>query len=171
MDNVNLEKVNETIQKNNEKMKANEIAVNAVDDAIEKYTDRHLSKNSRMEFEKYIADYSLEEVLEAVKISARTYLKYDDKGDLIEDSINNFFHRIKGICRNRQEGDTLKEVFYIRAILRNRLSYYDENRITHALILAQEKDCDMKHIEREAKLMKTWTELRNFLEEYAEIDL
>ncbi len=93
MDNVNLEKVNETIQKNNEKIKANEIAVNAVDDAIEKYTDRRLSKNSRMEFEKYIADYSLEEVLEAVKISARTYLKYDDKGDLIEDSINNFFHR------------------------------------------------------------------------------
>ena len=55
MDNVNLEKVNETIQKNNEKIKANEIAVNAVDDAIEKYTDRRLSKNSRMEFEKYIA--------------------------------------------------------------------------------------------------------------------
>ncbi len=171
MDNVGLEKVNEIVQKSNEKIKANEMAVNAVDDAIENYTNHRLSKNGRREFEKHIADYSLEEVLEAVKISARTYLKYDDNGDLIEDSINNFLNRIKGICRNRQEGDTLKEVFYIRAILRNRLTYYDENRIAHALIRAQEKGCDMKHIEREAKVMKTWTDLRYFLEEYAEIDL
>lgn len=171
MDNVDLEKMNETIQKNNEKIKANEMAVNAVDDVIKNYTNHRLTKNGRMEFEKHIEDYSLEEVLEAAKISARTYLKYDDNGDLIKDSVNNFLNRIKGICRNRQEGDTLKEVFYIRAILRNRLSYYDENRVTHALIRAQEKGCDMKHIEREAKIIKTWTDLRYFLEEYAEIDL
>ena len=171
MDSVDLEKVNKTILKNNETIKANAMAVNAVDDVIENYTNHRLTKNGRLEFEKHIADYSLEEVLEAVKISARTYLKYDDNGELIKDSVDNFLYRIKGICRNRQEGDTLKEVFYIRGILRNRLSYYDENRVTHALIRAQEKDCDMKFIEREAKVMKTWTELRNFLEEYAEIDL
>ena len=83
MDSVDLEKVNETIQKNNEKIKANEMAVNAVDDAIDNYTNHRLTKNGRLEFEKHIANYSLEEVLEAVKISARTYLKYDDNGRII----------------------------------------------------------------------------------------
>lgn len=148
-----------------------ELNTDIIEKEIYSYTQCTLTDKGREAFRLLVKEYSFTEVSLAIKISAKRYLQYDEKGNLTEESIKVFFRRIKGICKNRQEGDPFREIYYIRGILKNRLSYYDEKRITQALLCAKNKGCNMKHIKEVSKKLNNWLEFKEFIHHYAEIDL
>lgn len=151
--------------------KINDASIDAVEDKFKQATGHTFTKTGRATVSKLIKKFTLIEVLEALQISINQYLQFDRDGKAIPDTVGKTFDFIKGICSVRQNGDSLKDIYYIRAILRNRLQYYDEARITDALIKAKNQNCDMEYIENICKEINCWTEFREFIYDYADIVL
>ena len=71
-----------------------------------------------------LSRYSFDEIIESMKISVSQYYKQDKDG-----SINKALNYIEKICRNKKlnlDKPYMKDLFYHRGILRNRLSYIVE---------------------------------------------
>lgn len=121
--------------------------------------NKELTDSGRKDMKKLIKKYGFEEILECSLIA---YEKYDT-------SIA--FKKISGIANNRKmqsENSEMKDVFYIRAIARNRFSYINEQE---AIILL--KECfkyglsadDMKDFTIKCK---NWTEWKNGIQIFIE---
>ena len=74
----------------------------------------------------WIRKYGLEEVISAMRKSTEAYVKLDASGEPTDDSREHAFDKITGIChisRVEKEKPYMKDVFYIRGVLKNRLDY------------------------------------------------
>ena len=81
------------------------------------------SEMGRRNLQKWIRHYSIDEVIQAMDIAAERYLQFEQKDRVTAESWELAFSKIPAICRvNREsaENPDLKELFYIRAIVRNR---------------------------------------------------
>jgi hypothetical protein len=81
------------------------------------------------EIRKWSKRYSTEELLEAMKICADAYLKHDIEGETTQESSTKAFNYIPRVCANRRKNKDkpyMRDLYYIRAILRNRLNYVNK---------------------------------------------
>lgn len=89
-----------------------------------------VNDNGKRHMKKWLQQFSVEEITVAMEVSATTYLEFTKEGTVTEESWERAFSKILGICRvNRasQKDPDLKELYYIRDILRNRIpGYYDD---------------------------------------------
>lgn len=72
--------------------------------------------------------FSLEDVLESIDISTKKYLKYDTKGDLIKESVEEAFNKVGGICALKKMPVINQKLAYIKGICKNRFSYWDSRK-------------------------------------------
>jgi len=75
---------------------------------------------------KWLRDYSLSELLDAVEASEQQYLRRDADGGVVPESWNTFFDkipRIAAIERAAIDEPYLKDLFYVQAVLRNNTNW------------------------------------------------
>ena len=56
------------------------------------------NENGKNKIKKLLREYSYVQVSEAMEIAAQRYLKFEESGDVTNESWNNAFNKIKGIC-------------------------------------------------------------------------
>jgi hypothetical protein len=95
----------------------------------------HVTPHGKETLRKLVRRHGLEDLLEAMRVSVN-YFRYDDDGRVTSESIEHAFTKLGGICTLRKadaENPHLKDVFYIRGVIRNRFSYVNLPQAKEAL--------------------------------------
>lgn len=129
------------------------------------YTPNYgLSEHGRSKLSKLLQKFSIEEVCAAIDVAARSYLKYDANEAVTKESVNDAFNRIGGICRVNKasiKDPDIKDLFYIRGILRNRIpGYFDQVRALDMLKAARSWGVEIDDLRDIAVSVKNWSQLR-----------
>lgn len=127
-----------------------------------------LNDNGKKKLSTLLRRHGFAEVVEAMRISASQYLESDEKG-FTQESVEHAFNKLKGIISVRQsqrEKPHLKDLFYIRGILRNRLNYVRDWDIMPMLEEAYEAGASIDLLKRIARYCTSWT---NWSEEMREL--
>lgn len=93
-----------------------------------------ITEEGKADAQKLIRRHGLEDILEAMR-SATGYFRYDDSGDLTSESTEHAFQKIGAIARIKiaeQDNPWLKELFYTRGIVRNRM--YCNDRVAKEIL-------------------------------------
>lgn len=126
-----------------------------------------LNDYGRAELKKLVKKFGLPIVFQAIDKSTTQYLKWDADGPTLE-SVNAAFRKIGGICHYIANPDkkSSSASFYIRGILRNRLSYVNEKQCLVLLKIAEGLGMDMEQAKEHAKSVSNWTEWRTDIQEF-----
>lgn len=88
-----------------------------------------ITENGLKRIKKLLNEFGYEEIIKAMEASADGYLIFNNDSEMVtEKSWETAFSKIGGIAmvqKETKENPELKELFYIRGILRNRIRYYD----------------------------------------------
>lgn len=120
-------------------------------------------------FKKLIRKYPIRLVLDAIDDSCATYLAKDDDGRLTDSSQNKAFKYVSKICNVKsieKEKPYIKDLFYVRGILRNRLSYLDASHALRLLETAYIGGASIESLKTLAIDCRNWTEWRDAMEEF-----
>lgn len=112
-----------------------------------------------------VESFGFSEALESMKIAANQYIKYE-KAEPTKDSVDYAFAKIYGIAKLRSFGeidDNLKQMYYIRGILRNRM-YCDDKKSMYLMKKAAKSGGSLDKIQDLAATAKNWTEWRSVVE-------
>ncbi len=127
-----------------------------------------LNENGIKGLKRLKREFELDEIMTAMKIAAEQYLEYAD-GQPTRESAELAWKKVGGICairRRDKENPYEKRLYYIRGILRNRLSYLDEGMALQLLHDAFAANASLESLERHAKLVENWTEWRTAVEDF-----
>lgn len=143
--------------------------IDAIVAEIEQNADCHVTKPGRDDIRRWLQRYSVTELLEAAA-AARTYLVRKDETFTHESQLKyiEFIPRIASVSRCQQKKPYLRDIYYIRGILRNRLQYvndWESIRIMERAVLA---GVDTEYIRSIALNVKNWTKFRLTLYELIE---
>ncbi len=128
----------------------------------------HLNDNGKRELQKLTNRFDMPEIMEAMRISTSQYLK-SENGSLTKESVETAWSKVGGICnRRRLEKDKpyMKDLYYIRGILRNRLPYIKEVEAIELLESAFECDASIESLYRHAKKAYSWANWRDGMEDF-----
>lgn len=101
-------------------------------------------------------------ILDAIELAAEKYVKQDDDGNVTHESSNLVLQKVGGILRISGLEPDKKRLYYIRGILRNRLSYVAPDVLTH-MERALEAGVLVDDIEYAAKSERSWSHFRDWL--------
>lgn len=117
------------------------------------------NKTGLSNLKKLIKKFSFEELLKAMDIAANQYLEWDDKV-VTSESWEIAFSKIGAIItieRQSEENPDLKDFYYIRGILRNRISYHDPQKTLLWLEAARSWGATIDELKVIACTTKNWT--------------
>lgn len=123
-----------------------------------------LNKNGLRGLKKLLDRFETDLVLQSIKKSVEQYLKYDNNGKPIQDYVEQAWNYVGRICTvesNTKKFPYLQDLYYIRGILKNRLSYVDEIKALELL-----KECaicgkDLEKLKEHAKVVNNWSQWRD----------
>jgi len=120
--------------------------------------------NGKNNLKKWIRQFSVDEVMAAMDISAEAYIEYKDDGTVTSESWEKAFAKIPGICRVERaskDDPELKDLYYIRGIARNRCDYYFNNpEALEMLKIARSWDVPLEELRQIACSIKNWTNFK-----------
>ena len=125
------------------------------------------NENGRKNIRKWRRRYTLDGILRAMDISAEQYLRTDGKGQVTAESWERAFSKIPGICRVERdsvENPDLKELLYIRGIVRNKCGkgYFDNPGCMEWLEIARSWDipiAELRSIALQTRYYSHFTDL------------
>jgi hypothetical protein len=132
------------------------------------FTSQQLTPTGRRDLQKLIDKFGLDIVLDAITRAGRSYVKTDRDGKTTGESANLAFSKLGGICyyiKNPDKNDD-SDIFYVRGILRRRLSYVNEGLCVRLLKDAKTLNVNMDSVKGLAKSVRSWTEFRDAIEDY-----
>lgn len=154
----------------------NDVVEMLVDYINSKIAPLSLNENGKQRIVKWLKKFSTEQILDAIDISAKQYLQYEN-GEIEKTSAEIFLKKIGGVMTVQKMPPIKQKLAYIKGIARNRFSYFDEK--TSSIILENyvkelEKHYDenqlLEDLETEVskvtKEAKNWTEWKNTLEKW-----
>lgn len=133
-----------------------------------------LNENGRAEFRKLLAKFSLEEILQSIEISTRQYIEIDEKDQATKDSVEkafNYVSRIAHVRRDEASKPYLKDLLYIRGIVRNRYAYCNEEQALEWITMAYELGMSVEDLKRIAKFHRNWSGWRAEMLEFIDNEL
>lgn len=122
----------------------------------------HLNESGKNTVRQLIKDYSVDEIMEAMDTTREQYFEWNED-ELTSDSIELGFSKVKGICylnKKKEENPDIGDIYYIRGILRNRLSYFDKNRALGYLKEAYNAGINVDRLQDLAIGCRNWTDFR-----------
>ena len=141
-------------------------SLNAIVSAMnERIEPRSLTENGKAKVKKWIRKYSMPDLFKAIDISAESYLEFDSEGDVELSSIDSFFNKITGICKNLNADEFDSRKHYVKGICRNRFSYFNEGLLWTYLSECKGAGVFIADIESAAKESKNWTQFTEALED------
>ena len=141
---------------------------------LTQYWEKHapgwsVNDGGKRSMKKWLHTYSVAEVCVAMDTAATQYLKFDEDKTVTEDSWDVAFHKIPGICRVRRASVSdpdLKQLFYIRGILRSRIpGYFDEPKALQYLKNARSWEVPLDRLTEIALAVKNWSQFLDALGE------
>ena len=152
--------------------KLNEDTLNIVVDSFESTACCELTDTGIEKFKKLIKKYSLQTVLDAIDVACASCLVKDENGvGYTDGSRSKAFNYVGKICNIKtleKNKPYIKDLFYIRGILRNRLCYYDAPLALRLLETAYLKGASIESLKSLAIDCRNWTEWEEAIEEYIE---
>ena len=127
-------------------------------------TGYSLTEFGMRQLKKWIKRFGASEVLSSMDTSFNQYIEHDDKGAVTSDSVNKAFDyigRIMTVSRATKDKPWMKDLFYVRGILRRRLSYLNERRCIELLEYAYDCGVDIDALKDMAKYVRNWTQFQN----------
>lgn len=116
---------------------------------------------------KWLKKYGFKQVMEAMDSATTNYLQYEN-GHYTEASVRKAFDYIGKVCNCKLlENDKpyIKDLFYIRGILRNRLAYCDLHKALSYLETAYQQGYSIEQLKSIALEVRNWTEFRDMMED------
>jgi len=129
-----------------------------------------LSENGEQSLKKLAKAYPVHEVLKAMDIAAEQYLSYEE-GKITKESCETAYKKIPAIAkvsRDSIDNPDLKDFLYIRAIIRNRLHYYDPQKTLDWLKSARSWGVTIDELKRIASTTRNWTSFSDDIDEIIE---
>ncbi len=118
---------------------------------------------------KWIRQFGLAEILECTRISVSQYLKRDEDGDIVFETAAKVFQYIPKIAGNRKrlfDKPYLRDLYYIRGIVHNRMGYCNEWMALSLLEKAYKKGAEIDDLKTLALEAKNWTQWRDTMESW-----
>ena len=139
-----------------------------------------LNENGLKSLEKLMKEFTIEDILESIDIATKKYIKFDEKGEIIKESVEMAFNKVGGICALKNMPEINQKLAYVKGICRNRFSYWDDRK--GSLILNNYIDALKNYgwdnegivndIEDEVipktKEAKNWTQWKNLIEQWTD---
>jgi len=136
-----------------------------------------LNEKGKARLKAWIRKFEVAEVVDAMKESSSFYIKFslDDEGELScsPESWNNAFNKIPGIIvtkRREKDDPNIKQIYYIRGILNNRINYVNDKGYFIIVSEAMRKGVPIENIKEVALECKNWTDFTNMVSELMEGD-
>jgi hypothetical protein len=123
-----------------------------------------VNDNGIAKLRKWIQKFSVEEVLHAMDVAAVQYLQRNSDQRITQDSWEEAWSKIPGICRVDRESQTdpdARELYYIRGILRKRLSYLNERDCMELMRAARSWDVSLQELRSIAVSARSWSRFRD----------
>ncbi len=121
-----------------------------------------LNEYGRQDLKKILKKHSLSEVVDAVRTSTTQYLEFDD-GKPTKESVEKAWRYVAKICSvtaAAKDKPYLKDLLYIRGILRNRLHYVNEREALRLLEEAVGLGATIESLRTFARTARNWTDWR-----------
>ena len=152
--------------------KLNDDTLQTVCDYWEEKASCELTETGIAGLKKIIKKHQLQTVLDAIDDSCSQYLKYGDDEDksYTMESINKAYDYIPKICRMKdlaKEKPYMKDLFYIRGIINNRM-YCDKPTAINYLERAYNCGASIGSLKQLALDARNWTDWRHAMEDYIE---
>jgi len=128
-----------------------------------------INETGRGKLKTWIRKFSVQEVCHAMDIASEQYLEYEKDATVTSESWELAFGKIPGICRVERASTNdpdIKELYYIRGILRKRLEgcYFDNARALEWLKAARGWDVPLDDLRDIAKRSSSWTQFSDALD-------
>lgn len=138
--------------------------VQAIADAWEEAAHGwHLNDKGLKTARQLLKKHGLQRVLDAIETACDTYLKSaPESGKATQESVEKAWSKVGGICALSSMPDDERRLYYVKAILKNRLSYVPYNVIDD-LRNALKAGVGVELMEREAKNCRNWTDFSTWL--------
>lgn len=138
-------------------------------DALARYFDNYsghsVNERGKAVLRQLIKKHTLQELYDAIDTSVAQYLELEKSGDeYTAESVEKAFDyidRIASFRKSTKDKPYLKDLFYIRGILRNRLSYVNETEVINLLEQAYLAGVSIEHLRQIACTEKNWTRFRD----------
>lgn len=143
--------------------------VNIAKTRFEELAKCSLNENGISNLKKIIKKYPFELVLDAIEASTQQYLEPDGENGFTHDSVEKAFDYISRICSCKQRSEEkpyMKDLFYIRGILRNRLRYCDDKKALKLLEEAYLNGASIENLKEFAKEVRNWSQFREGIEAF-----
>jgi hypothetical protein len=128
-----------------------------------------VNDNGKRKLQSWIRTFSMEEVLHAIDVAAEQYLRFREDHTVTQESWEEGFSKIPGICRVEREckeNPDIKDLYYIRGIARKNCSnYFDNSEALELLKIARSWDVSLTELRQIAIRCTNWTRFRNELYE------
>jgi hypothetical protein len=124
-----------------------------------------LNNDGQKDVKDWLKNFSFQEVIEAMDISAEQYLEFDTQGNCTSESFNIGFNKIAGIMRirkNEQDKPSLKDIYYIRGIIKNRCNYYQPDQALRRLKEVHGFGESIEDIKEMALSVRNWTQFTDW---------
>lgn len=134
--------------------------VSAITEKFSELTDYTINDTGRAKVKRWIRKHGIAKVLSATITSVEQYAEGVDGAER-DDAVNKAFDYIPRILsvRERHAGDPhMPDLFYIRGILRNRLSYLNERQVMGILTDAVEDGVAVDELKEIAKQVRSWSQ-------------
>lgn len=137
-----------------------ETEIDAVDDLVAAFCRQHgLSESGRRTAHGWIEAFGLAETLEALEVSLRQYAVSSETNPTgyTADSIAMAFQKVPGIARVRRSNKPyLRDLFYIRGILKRRMRWINEREVIPLLERAHLAGVSIEELKSIARTSDRW---------------
>jgi len=161
----------------NLKSDTDEMVISYIENKIENFS---LNESGKKKIPSLTKKYDLADILESVDLSASKYLRFDNNGNLTQESAEEFINKIGGILTNKNKPPIDQKASYVKGICRNRFNYW--NPQTGSIILNNyikalrdygwSDELILDDIENEVipktKEAKNWSAWRDLIEKWTE---
>lgn len=146
-------------------------------DALADYWSGHIkpyvtNDTGRAHIRELLGKYDPDMIMQAMDTAADQYLVASQGGNGVErQSASDAFWKIRGICavKSSPDSEARRRLYYIRGILRNRLSYINDGKCIPLLQRAVDNGMDLDTVQSIAKTASSWTAFCNALNEYFDV--
>lgn len=111
--------------KNNE-----EYLIDYIESKIKPYTLSEFGKN---DISVLLNQFDLNKLIEAIDISYKNYIKFDEEQLLIKSSVSNFLNKIGGIAHNNSQTPIEQKLRHIKNICNSKFNYWNNDKATTIL--------------------------------------